>query len=283
MTHSLTVSVSPAPPDATPREETDPHVHELETRHQTLVVQHTITLNGTLKHVSVPESVRGFLLDVWVEVMATAEARLGADSEVTRSLHATEQELVRIGSTRRKHDRKLVFGARLPVLLNPLRAGMGLLGMTTTEQDRNLHELAMGVGERMGNRPGTHPTDVWSTAVLLLSRREPFVDGFSLHSHRELDDQALRVLSHHDHLRLQVVCHGGEEPDADTLQRVRGLALGDRFERKRTPVSRYMVNLEWLGADGQLCLLFDEFQTGYLYHRMRLARHLQSGILTPVA
>jgi hypothetical protein len=193
------------------------------------------------------------------------------------------QELVRIGSTRRKHDRKLVFGARLPVLLNPLRTGMGLLGMTTAEQDRNLHELAMGVGERMGNRPGTHPTDVWSTAVLLLSRREPFVDGFSLHSHRELDDQALRVLSHHDHLRLQVVCHGGDEPDADTLQRVRGLALGDRFERKRTPVSRYMVNLEWLGADGQLCLLFDEFQTGYLYHRMRLARHLQSGILTPAA
>lgn len=283
MTHTDTTPTRQDPPGTLNWVSIDDRVHELEALHQTLVVQHTITLNHTLKRVSVPDSVRGFLLDVWVEAMSTAEARFGANSDMALSLHQAGQELLRIGGKRRKHDRKLLFGIRLPVLRNPLRTGMGLLGLRASEQDTLLQNLALGMGERMGSRPGTDPTDVWSTAVLLLSRREPFVDGFRLHSHRELDDQALRVLSHHDHLRLQVVFHGGQEPDADTLQRVRGLALGDRFLRKRTPLSRYPVQLEWLGADGQLCLLFDEFQTGYLYHRQRLARHLQSGILAPAA
>ena len=283
MHHTAPATTQPTPTEPLNWAAIDHRVHELEALHQTLVVQHTITLNATLKRTSVPETVRGFLLEVWVEAMATAEARFGAHSEVALALHAAAQELVRIGGKRRKHDRKLVFGARLPALRNPLKVGMDLLGMTAPEQDRALQELALGMGERMGHRPGTDPIDVWSATVLLLSRREPFVDGFHLHSHRELDDRALRLLSHHDHLRLQVVFHGGQEPDADTLLRVRGLALGDRFLRKRTPLTRYPVQVEWLGADGQLCLLFDDFQTGYLYHRMRLARHLQSGILTPAA
>lgn len=261
----------------------DERVHLLDTVHQTRVVQHTIALNTTLQRTAVPEAVREFLLEVWVEAVATAEAQFGVDSEVARSLHQTGSELIRIGCKRRRHDRKLVYGARLPALCRYLQAGMKLLGLGLPEQERQLQALNLGMGERMGTRPGTAPTDAWSAAVLLLSRREPYVDGFHLHSHRELDDQALRMLSHHDHLRLQVVCHGGQEPDADTLARVRGLRQGARFLRKRNPVGRYPVQLAWLGADGQLCLLFDELQTGYLYHRTRLARHLQSGILSDVA
>lgn len=258
----------------------DEQAHQLETQRQTLVVQHTIALNATLQRVQVPEAVRAFLLEVWVEALAEADARPGADGELAQALRQTGQELVRIASARRKHDRKLRYGARLPVLLPRLQQGMALVCLDTREQDHHLQALQLGMGERMAPRTGTDPTDAWSAAVLLLSRREPHVDGYRLRSHRDLDDQALRVLTHHDHLRLHAVTHGGLEPDARTLERVRQLKVGERFWRKRNPLTRAPVQLEWLGGDGQLCLLCDDFHTGYLYHRMRLARHLQSGILT---
>ena len=42
----------------------DERAHLQETRHQTIVVQHTISLNSTLQRTTVPDAVREFLLEI---------------------------------------------------------------------------------------------------------------------------------------------------------------------------------------------------------------------------
>lgn len=257
--------------------------HQMETDRQTLVVRHTIATNAALQQTQVPEAVRQFLLEVWVEALAEAELRRDTGSPPLHALLQTAQDLLDIACLRRKHDRKLRYGARLPALLPRLLDGMNLVCLDAREKAHQLQALQVGMGERMALRSDADPTDAWSAAVLLMSRREPHVDGLNLHSHRQLNDQALQVMTHHDQLRLHAVTHGGTDPSTATLLRVGQLRVGDRFWRKRNPLSRTPVQLEWLGDDGQLCLLCDDYHTGYLYHRARLARHLQAGIVVPDA
>jgi hypothetical protein len=259
----------------------DDAVHRMESLRQTLVVQHTIAMKARLLRTQVSDGVRAFLLDVWVEVMAEAESRLGAQAEATLKHRATGDELIRIAATRREHDRLHLRGHRLPHLVPALQEGMALLGLDPTEQAALLQEIEHGMAEPLPSTQGSDPTDGWSAAVLLLSRREPFVDSFRLKSHRELNDASLRTMTFADHLHLQVVSRGGMVPDAQRLQQMRELQRGARYWRKPNPRARVAVQLEWMGADGQLVLMCDEFHTGYLYHPMRVAHHLQAGLLVP--
>lgn len=259
----------------------DSQAHQTETDRHTLVVRYAIATNTALQHTQVPEAVRQFLMEVWVEVLAEAQLRNDPLGPTLQALRQTAQALLDIACLRRKHDRKLCYGARLPTLLPRLLDGMTLVRLDAREKAHQLQALQIGMGERMAPSTNANPTDAWSAAVLLMSRREPLVDGLDLHSHRQLNDLALQVMTHHDQFRLHTVTHGGNDPCTAILQRVDRLQVGDRFWRKRTPLSRTPVQLEWLGRDGQLCLLCDNDHTGYLYHRARLARHLQAGIVVP--
>jgi hypothetical protein len=257
--------------------------HPSETDRQTLVVRHTIATNAALRQAQVPEAVRQFLLEVWTQALAETELQHGPHSPALLALRQTAQHLVDIARLRRKHDRKLRYHADQSTLLPRLMDGMDLLHLDARDKAHHLQTLQLGMEEDTPSWVNGNLTDAWSAAVLLLARREPLVDERNLHSHRQLNDLALQVMAHHDQLRLHTVTHGGADPTPDTLRRVQTLQLGERFWRQRNPLSRSPVQLEWLGNDGQLCLLCDDFHTGYLYHRIRLAYHLQAGLLRPLS
>ena len=247
---------------------------------QTLLVQNTIALTNHLRRNQVPDGIREFLLEVWVEVLAEAESRHGADSEVLKALKAAGEELADIAGTRREHDRQQSQAARFPALLPVLAQGMDLLGINTVDQDDRLQDIQHGMAGPFFRFPDEDDdTDAWSAAVLLFSRREPLVDPLRLHSHRQLNDASLRTLTFSDQMHLHVVSRGGLSPDALNTDIANNLKVGDRFWRIPHPRAVVPVQLQWQGSDKQLVLLCDEFRTGHLYHPMRLAQHLQAGLL----
>ena len=263
-------------------EAVESEVQRLDTQRQTLVVQHTIAMNARLQRTLVPDGIREFLLEVWVEVLAEVDSRTEVSPELARTLRDAGEELARMAGTRREHDRQQLKATRFPALLPMLVQGMELLCLGAAEQAEHLQNIEHGMSEPVVAPPGTDPTDAWSAAVLLLSRREPFVDSFRLKSHRQLNDSSLRSMTYTDHVHLHVVSHGGLVPNQQRLQHMRELKVGDQFWRRPNPRAAVMVQVEWMGADGQLVLMCDEFHTGYLYHPMRVAHHMQAGLLVPV-
>jgi hypothetical protein len=255
--------------------------HREESLRQTLVVQHTIAMKDGLLRNPVSDGVRAFLLDVWVEVLTEAKKRFGPESSTYQLHRDTGAELIRMAATRREHDRLQLKTSRLPALATALAQGMELLGLDAAEQAQQLQDIEHGLLEPLATTQVGNPTDGWSAAVLLLSRRESLVDSYQLISHRDLNDTSLRAMTFADHLNLQVVTRGGLVPDDQRLQRIRELQRGDRFWRKPNPRAKVLIQVEWVGRDGQLVLLCDEFHTGYLYHPMRMAHHLQAGLLAP--
>ena len=257
----------------------------LDSQRQTLLVQNTIALTQHLRHHQVPDSIREFLLEVWAEVLAVAESYHGADSKALKAVQAAGEELADIAGTRREHDRRQRQAARFPDLLPVLAQGMELLGMNSVDVDDRLQDIQHGMlgpvfrcPEPDGNMANPR-TDAWSAAVLVFSRREPLVDCFRLHSHRQLNDASLRTLTCSDQMHLHVVSGGGLPPDTLNTGIAHNLQVGDRFWRILHPRAVVPVQLQWQGSDRQLVLLCDEFRTGHLYHPLRLAHHLQAGLL----
>ncbi|MBI3532395.1 MAG: DUF1631 family protein, partial [Burkholderiales bacterium] len=109
---------------------------------ETLTIQYTIEMRKLLKDMPVRDEIRSFLFKVWAEVLAVAAVRQGLQHAETVTLRKTAADLVWAASAKpNRSDRTRVI-QDLPQLLQRLRAGMTLLGLSVADQDAHIKTVS---------------------------------------------------------------------------------------------------------------------------------------------
>ena len=95
-----------------------------------LAIQYTIELRTMLRDMPVRDEIREFLFKTWAEVLALSAVRDGAQHADTVMFKQTAADLVWAASAKpNRSDRALVI-QQLPGLLQRLRQGLTLIGVT---------------------------------------------------------------------------------------------------------------------------------------------------------
>ncbi|RYG11851.1 MAG: DUF1631 family protein, partial [Burkholderiales bacterium] len=109
---------------------------------ETMAIQYTIEMRSMLNDMPVREEIREFLFKIWAEVLAIAAMKNGPQHKDTITLKQAAADLVWAASAKpNRNDRARVI-ADLPKLLQLLRMGMSMLGMTTPVQDQHLKVIS---------------------------------------------------------------------------------------------------------------------------------------------
>ena len=123
---------------------------------ETMAIQYTIELRKMLDNVPVREEIREFLFKVWAEVLAMAALKNGQQDEQTKLLKKAATDLVWAASAKpNRNDRARVI-QELPQLLQRLRQGMTLLGVTGDPQEAHIKVIGNTLADAfMSKNPST--------------------------------------------------------------------------------------------------------------------------------
>ena len=113
---------------------------------QALIVQYSIALRDALKLQSVPHEVRDFLFKVWTEVLAAAAVLHGLQHADTLSLKKSAMDLISAYGAMAGQDGHSYAIRKMPLLLQRLRAGMSLAGVSVDDQDAHIKTIRDALG-----------------------------------------------------------------------------------------------------------------------------------------
>lgn len=245
---------------------------------ETLTVQFTIELRKLLADIPVPDSVREFLFKVWTEVLAVAAVKNGAKHHETLLLKQAAADVVwAAGSKANRGDRAKVI-QELPKLLQQLRHGMTLAGLTPETQEVHVKTIGDALAQAFMSKTAEIPRErVDAMAERLADLEEVAMDD---PSEMNLDAHSLEMLVGIDATELEVISDGGANPSEATRAWAQELQPGTWFTIDHN--SRVvLVQYAWRSARGHLHLFSTTDGFCYLIQSRRLASYLQAGLLSP--
>ena len=254
---------------------------------ETLTVKYTIELRKLLSEVSVRDEVRDFLFQVWVEVLAFASVKLGAQHERSVALRSAASELLWAASAKPNRGERAKVIARLPGLLAQLREGMQLLGYDAARQDAHVQRLSDALTDAFMSR--TQPIDAgWLQGLTrALAGLEDYLgdkdgdDDGALEGHFELSADSIELITGVDASAITVLADTPQSREAVTPQAAaaaRQLVLGAWYDLEHNG-QRLVAQLVWRSRGQRLYLLARPPEQSFLMQAGRLAHYLQAGLL----
>ena len=142
---------------------------------ETLAIQYTIELRNMLKDIPVRDEIRTFLFKVWAEVLAVSAVRKGPKDTETVALKKAAADLVWSASAKpNRNDRARVI-QDLPQLLQRLRSGMNLLGLSAADQDAHIKIVSDTMADAFMSKTQAIPQAQIDAMTQRLANLEDFV------------------------------------------------------------------------------------------------------------
>ena len=246
---------------------------------ETLTIQYTIEMRNMLKDIPVRDEIRTFLFKVWAEVLAVAAVRKGPQHRETLELKKSATDLVWAASAKpNRSDRARVI-SDLPKLLQRLRAGMTLLGLSPSDQDAHIKTVSDTLADAFMSKTQAIPQAQIEAMAKRLANLEDFVseDGMG---DLPLDAESIEMMLGIDASTIDVVADGGSKPSHAMLAWALELQLGAWFTLDHNGRIA-QVQFAWRSDRKQLNLFASTDGHSYLIQAGRLAAYLQAGLLLP--
>jgi hypothetical protein len=246
---------------------------------ETMAIQYTIELRKTLDSVPVREEIREFLFKVWAEVLAMAALKNGPQHEQTKLLKKAATDLVWAASAKpNRNDRARVI-QELPQLLQRLRQGMTLLGITGEPQEAHIKTIGNTLADAFMSKTESINLAQIEAMAKRLSNLEDFVNDEAM-GELPLDAESLELMLGMDASSIEIVADGGSRPTEAMLAWVGELQLGNWFSLDHNGRVTE-VQFVWRSDRRQLHLFASAAGKSYLIQAKRLASYLQAGLLVP--
>jgi len=246
---------------------------------EALAIQYTIEMRNMLKDMPVRDEIRDFLFKVWSEVLALSAVRSGPQHESTVALKKAAADLVWAASAKpNRSDRARVIHD-LPMLLQHLRKGLAMLGVTGAPQEAHIKILSETLADAFLSKTEAIPQATIDAMAKRLTHLEDYVTEEGL-DELPLDAESLEVMLGVDGAALTVVAGGGTQPSEDMLAWALELQTGLWFSLDHNG-SVKQVQYAWRSDRRQLHLFAAMDGTSYLIQLRRLAAYLQAGLMVP--
>ncbi len=246
---------------------------------ETLSVQFTIELRKLLDDISVRDEVREFLFKVWVEVLAVASVKYGVKHEETASLKRVASDLLWAASAKpNRNDRARVI-QQLPGLLQRLRQGMSLLGYSPGVQDAHIKSVSDTLADAFMSRTEAIPQESLDKLSERLAHLEDYLPDSGV-GDLDLDNESIEMITGVDASNIEVIKHGGSQPNEAMRAWAQELQIGSWFGLDHN-AKLNSVQLAWRSDRGQLYLFVTNSGRCFLIQAMRVAAYLQAGLLVP--
>lgn len=246
---------------------------------ETLSVQYTIEMRNLLKDIPVHDQVRDFLFKVWTDVMAVAAVKQGAQHPDTLTLKAAAADLVWAASAKPNREDRARVIRDLPELLQRLRQGMSLLGLSPDAQDERLKTLGAILAQAFRSQTKSIAQADIDALGKRLANLEDFVTD-DMAGDLALDAHSLELMLGMDASAIELVPDGDVQPSAAMLGWARELELGHWFRLDHNGQVR-QVQYAWSSARKQLHLFAAADGHSVLVQHRRLAAYLQAGLIVP--
>lgn len=246
---------------------------------ETLVVQYTIELRHLFDEVPAPEEIRTFLFRVWVEVLALATVRLGSQHEQTLALRKVAGDLVAMSSAKPGRVERVQAIRELPALLERLRQGMALLGLSPQQQDIHIKTVNDTLAQAFLSKAQAISPEQVDDIARRLAQLEDYVGDEDV-GELPLDAQSIEWMLGPQAATTELIVDGGTAPTEAMKEWVRDMSLGSWFvldHNGRISTVQFL----WRSAQGHLHLLGAKDGRSYVIQSGRLASYLQAGLLSP--
>ncbi|MGC3986534.1 MAG: DUF1631 family protein [Pseudorhodoferax sp.] len=246
---------------------------------ETLAIQYTIELRNMLKDMPVRDEVREFLFKVWAEVLAMAAVRKGPQDEETVAFKRSAADLVWAASAKpNRADRARVIQS-LPALLQRLRQGMTLLGLSSPVQEGHIKRISDTLADAFMSKTEAIPQARIDMMARRLANLEDFVSDESM-GDLPLDADSIELMLGIDASSIDVIPDAGAKPSEAMVAWAHELQLGHWFTLDHNQkISQ--VQLAWRSERRQLFLFAAMDGRSTLIQAKRLAAYLQAGLLIP--
>ncbi len=247
---------------------------------ETMAIQYTIELRKMLNDMPVREEIREFLFKVWAEVLAIAALKFGGQHEQTQILKRAASDLVWAASAKpNRNDRARVI-QDLPKLLQRLRQGMELLGVTGDPQEEQIKSIGKTLSDAFMSKTEAIPAAQIEAMASRLANLEDFVSDEEGAAELPLDAGSIELLLGVDAASIEVVPDTGVKVADDMLAWARELQVGNWFmvdHNNRASQIQYV----WRSDRKHLHLFASTDGRKFLIQVGRLASYLQAGLLVP--
>ena len=246
---------------------------------ETLSVQYTIELRKLLDDIAVRDEVREFLFKVWVEVLAVASVKYGLKHEETASLKKVASDLLWAASAKpNRNDRARVI-QQLPGLLQRLRQGMSLLGYTPGVQDLHIKSVSDTLADAFMSRTEAISQESLDKLSERLAHLEDYMPDSGV-GDLDLDNESIEMITGVDASNIEVIKHGGSQPNEAMRAWAVELQIGSWFGLDHNGKLN-SVQFAWRSDRGQLYLFVTNAGRCFLIQATRVAAYLQAGLLVP--
>lgn len=246
---------------------------------ETLTIQYTIEMRNLLKDIPVRDEIRTFLFKVWAEVLAVSAVRKGPKDAETVALKKAAADLVWSASAKpNRNDRARVI-QDLPQLLQRLRVGMTLLGMSVTDQDAHIKIVSDTMADAFMSKTQAIPQAQIDAMTQRLANLEDFVSEDGL-GDLPLDAESIEMMLGIDASTIAVVTNGGSKPTPAMVAWAQELQVGSWFTLDHNG-KVHPVQFVWRSDRKHLNLFASTDGQSYLIQAGRLAAYLQAGLLLP--
>ena len=246
---------------------------------ETMAIQYTIEMRSMLNDMPVRDGIREFLFKIWAEVLAIAAMKNGPQHQETIKLKRAAADLVWAASAKpSREDRSRVI-ADLPALLQLLRTGMSMLGLTLAEQDGHLKVISDTLADAfMSKTEGISLVRIEAMAKRL-ANLEDYLSEEDV-GDLSLDTESLMTMIGLDAADVQIITDGGSDPTEAMRSWARELQLGAWFSLDHNGKITH-VQFAWCSERKQLHLFASSDGRNFLIQAKRLAAYLQAGLLIP--
>lgn len=246
---------------------------------ETMTIQYTIEMRNMLNDMSVRDEIREFLFKVWAEVLAIAAMKNGPQHEETLTLKRAAVDLVWAASAKpNRNDRARVI-ADLPKLLQLLRLGMSMLGLSVADQDGHLKVISDTLADAFMSKTEAIPVEKVEAMAKRLTNLEDYLSDEDV-GDLPLDTDSLVTMIGIDATDIEVIADGGSHPTEAMRAWAKELQLGSWFSLDHNGKVSH-VQFAWCSGRKQLHLFASADGRNFLIQARRLAAYLQAGLLVP--
>jgi hypothetical protein len=244
---------------------------------ETLAIQYTIELRTMLRDMPVRDEIREFLFKTWAEVLALSAVRDGPQHADTVALKRTAADLVWAASAKPNRSDRAQVIQNLPGLLQRLRQGLALMGISGAAQDAQIKVLTDTLADAFLSKTATIPQAHIDAMAKRLANLEDFIGDAAL-GDMPLNADNIEMMLGIDASSIHVVADNGAPVDEAMVAWARELQLGTWFTLDHNGASA-QVQYAWQSQRKQLHLFAAADGSSYLIQLRRLAAYLQSGLL----
>ncbi|MCO5112233.1 MAG: DUF1631 domain-containing protein, partial [Burkholderiaceae bacterium] len=195
---------------------------------EALAINYTIELRTMLKDMPVRDEIREFLFKTWAEVLALSAVREGPQHTDTVAFKRTAADLVWAASAKPNRSERAQVIQSLPGLLQRLRQGLALLGMTGAPQDAQIKALTDTLAEAFLSKTAAIPLEHIEALAKRLANLEEYI-GDAVMGDMPLDADSIEMMTGIDASSIHVVADNGAPVDEAMVAWAQELQVGTWF------------------------------------------------------